>query len=59
MFIKTKTFQLCFALALGIIILMLPRPEGTKFKITGDDHRLLSQNVNSYFTLAPAEKPDA
>lgn len=59
MFIKTKTFQLCFALALGIIILMLPRPEGTKFKITGDDHRLLFQNVNSYFTLTSAEKTDA
>jgi len=56
MFIKTKTFQLCFALALGIIVLLLPRPEGTKFKITGDDNRLLFQKVNSYFTLAPAEK---
>jgi sodium-dependent dicarboxylate transporter 2/3/5 len=59
MFIKTKTFQLCFALALGIIVLLLPRPEGTKFKITGDDNRLLFQNVNSYFTLASAEKTDA
>jgi len=59
MFIKTKTFQLCFALALGIIVLMLPRPEGTKFKITGDNDRLLFRNVNSYFTLASAEKTDA
>ena len=59
MFIKTKTFQLCFALALGIIVLLLPRPEGTKFKITGDDNRILFQNVNSYFTLASAEKTDA
>jgi sodium-dependent dicarboxylate transporter 2/3/5 len=59
MFIKTKTFQLCFALALGIIVLMLPRPEGTKFKITGDDQRLLFRNVNNYFTLVPAEKTDA
>jgi len=59
MFIKTKTFQLCFALALGIIVLLLPRPEGTKFIINGDDNRLLFQNVNSYFTLASAEKTDA
>jgi sodium-dependent dicarboxylate transporter 2/3/5 len=59
MFIKSKTFQLCFALALGIIILLLPRPEGTKFKITGDDSRLLFRNVNTYFTLVPAEKTDA
>ncbi|MFO7554703.1 MAG: DASS family sodium-coupled anion symporter [Desulfobacterales bacterium] len=59
MFIKTKGFQLCVALALGIIVLMLPRPEGTKFKITGDDERLLLQNVNSYFTLSSPEKADA
>ncbi len=58
MFIKSKSFQLCFAFALGIIVLMLPRPEGTKFKITGDNNRLLYQNVNSYFTLAAAEKTD-
>jgi len=59
MFIKTKGFQLCVALALGIVVLLLPRPEGTKFKITGDDNRLLFQNVNSYFTMASAEKKDA
>lgn len=59
MFIKTKTFQLCFALVLGIIVLLLPRPEGTKFKITGDDNRLLFRNVNTHFTLASAETPDA
>lgn len=59
MFVKTKGFQLCVALALGIIVLLLPRPEGTKFKITGDDDRLILQNVNSYFTLALAEKADA
>jgi len=59
MFIKTKGFQLCVALALGIVVLLLPRPGGTKFKITGDDNRLLFQNVNSYFTMASAEKKDA
>ena len=59
MFIKSKTFQLCFALALGIVILLLPRPEGTRFKITGDVNQLLLLNVNSYFALAPAEKADS
>ena len=36
MFLKSKGFQLCLAFSLGVIVLLLPRPEGTKFKITGD-----------------------
>jgi sodium-dependent dicarboxylate transporter 2/3/5 len=58
MFLKTKTFQLCFAVVLGIVVLMLPRPEGTKFKITGDTNQLLLQSVSRNFTLIPAEKPN-
>jgi sodium-dependent dicarboxylate transporter 2/3/5 len=58
MFLKTKTFQLCFAVVLGIVVLMLPRPEGTKFKITGDTTQLLLQSVSRNFTLIPAEKPN-
>jgi sodium-dependent dicarboxylate transporter 2/3/5 len=56
MFFKTKTFQLCLAVSLGIIILLLPRPEGTKFKITGDDNQLLLQTISRHFTLIPTEK---
>jgi len=59
MFFKTKQFQLCFAVALGIIVFFLPRPEGTKFKITGDQGRLLLQNVSQQFALIPAEKEQA
>ena len=59
MFFKTKQFQLCFAVALGIIVFFLPRPEGTKFKITGDQGRLLLQNVSQQFALLPAEKEQA
>ena len=59
MFFKTKQFQLCFAVALGIIIFLLPRPEGTKFKITGDQGRLVLQDVSQQFTLVSAAKEQA
>ncbi|MBW2574623.1 MAG: DASS family sodium-coupled anion symporter [Deltaproteobacteria bacterium] len=59
MFFKTKQFQLCFAVALGIIVFFLPRPEGTKFKITGDQGRLVLQDVSQQFALVPAEKEKA
>jgi len=55
MFLKTKTFKICIALLLGIIVLLLPRPEGTKFKITGDKNQLLFSGVDQYFALIPAE----
>jgi sodium-dependent dicarboxylate transporter 2/3/5 len=58
MFLKTKTFQLCFAVMLGIVVLMLPRPEGTKFKITGDNNQLLLESISRHFTLIPTEKPN-
>ncbi|MDM8525539.1 DASS family sodium-coupled anion symporter [Desulfococcaceae bacterium HSG8] len=56
MFFKTKGFQICLAIALGVIVLILPRPEGTMFKITGDDSRTLFQSVQQHFTLVPDEK---
>ncbi|MBU0986875.1 MAG: DASS family sodium-coupled anion symporter [Proteobacteria bacterium] len=59
MFLKTNEFKLCIALFLGIIVLLLPRPEGTKFRITGDDQRILIQNASQYFTLVPTEKEQA
>ena len=55
MFFKTKGFQLCLAFALGIIVLLLPRPEGTKFKITGDDGQNFFQYISKDFTLVPAQ----
>lgn len=56
MFFKTKQFQLGLAFALGIIVLLLPRPEGTKFKLSGDDNRLLLQNISQHFTLVTTEE---
>jgi len=57
MFFKSKQFQLGLALALGIIVFFLPR--GTQFKITGDQGRLVLQDVSSHFTLVPVEKEKA
>jgi sodium-dependent dicarboxylate transporter 2/3/5 len=56
MIFKNKGFQLCLACALGVFVLLLPRPEGTKFKITGDGRQALFQNISQHFTLIPAEK---
>jgi sodium-dependent dicarboxylate transporter 2/3/5 len=58
MFLKSKEFQLCIAILLGIIVLLLPRPEGTKFKITGDGNKILFQKVSEHFTLEPEKKED-
>jgi sodium-dependent dicarboxylate transporter 2/3/5 len=59
MFFKTRQFQLCLAFAFGIIVLLLPRPEGTKFKLTGDTNRLLWQNISPHFTLVFTKKEQA
>lgn len=54
MFYKTNGFKLCVALFIGVIVFLLPRPEGTKFKITGDSGNVLMQNVTEYFNVFPA-----
>jgi len=55
MFFKNKWVQLGLAFTLGIIVLLLPRPEGTKFKITGDISQKLFQTVSQHFTLISTE----
>lgn len=55
-FWKSKAVQLCLALIVGAIILMLPRPEGTRFKISGDvDHRLQAA-AGERFVMTPVDK---
>jgi len=56
MFLKSKGFQLCLAFAIGAIVLLLPRPEGTKFKITGDIDQKFLQQISQNFTLIPDEQ---
>jgi sodium-dependent dicarboxylate transporter 2/3/5 len=59
MFFKSTWFQLCLAFALGIVVLLLPRPEGTKFKITGDPGQKFFQHIGQHFTLISKDKEAA
>ncbi len=56
MFFKSTWFQLCLAFALGIVVLLLPRPEGTKFKITGDPGLKFFQHIGQHFTMISKDK---
>ncbi|MCD6293666.1 MAG: anion permease, partial [Deltaproteobacteria bacterium] len=56
MFLKSKGFQLCLAFALGVVVLLLPRPEGTRFKITGDINQEFLQQISRHFTRVSEEK---
>ncbi len=56
MFIKSKGIQLALAFLLGILVLMLPRPEGDTFRISGDDGQKLLKQVASNFTLVSTGK---
>jgi sodium-dependent dicarboxylate transporter 2/3/5 len=55
MIFKNIWFQLSLALILGAVILLLPRPEGTRFRITGDDDRMLFEKVRTAFNMVPNE----
>ena len=48
---KSRGFQLAVTVCLTVIVLLLPRPEGTKFKISGDSSQLVLKKVNDYFSL--------
>ncbi len=36
MLVKSKWFQLAIAVTLGMVVMLLPRPEGTRFKVSGE-----------------------
>jgi sodium-dependent dicarboxylate transporter 2/3/5 len=55
MFLKSKEVQLCAAFVLGLIVLILPRPEGSRFRITGDENREFLKIIQQDFTLVPSE----
>ena len=54
---KSKNMQIVFACILGAIILLLPRPEGTRFKISGDNNRLFYETIKDRYSLIDAEQP--
>jgi sodium-dependent dicarboxylate transporter 2/3/5 len=51
MLLKNKLVQLCTALLLGLIVMLLPRPEGTKFEIIGDQERIILTHVGDDFAI--------
>ncbi len=57
MFFKSKWFQLILAVLIGITVLVLPRPEGTTFKISGDPSLLLYKHVSDYFEVERENNP--
>jgi sodium-dependent dicarboxylate transporter 2/3/5 len=51
MFLKNKLVQLCIAIGFGIIVMLLPRPEGTKFEVVGDPQKKILNSVRADFGL--------
>ncbi|TFG67081.1 MAG: DASS family sodium-coupled anion symporter [Anaerolineales bacterium] len=56
MFYKSKWFQLGVAVILCLVVLLLPRPEGTRFTIKGDGNHVLLQHIKDSFNLVNEAK---
>ncbi|WP_320044065.1 DASS family sodium-coupled anion symporter [uncultured Desulfobacter sp.] len=50
MIFKSSGFKLVVAVLIGVIVFILPRPEGTKFKLSGTGADQLSGAVSQYFS---------
>ena len=48
---RSKWFQLGLAAALCICVLLMPRPEGTRFTIKGDGNRAFLPHITDHFQL--------
>ncbi len=53
---KSNGFKLCIGILLGVIVYLLPRPEGTIFEIEGDTNQTLLQKVGEHFTLLSVDE---
>jgi sodium-dependent dicarboxylate transporter 2/3/5 len=51
MLLKNKYVQLGIALLLGLAVMLLPRPEGTKFDVIGDPQQRLAAELSAHFTV--------
>jgi len=51
MFFKSNGFKLSIGILLGVIVLILPRPEGTQFKISGDNNKALYAAVSDHYQV--------
>ena len=55
MLLKSKWFQLSVALILGCAVLLLPRPDGTRFIVRGDVDHVFWNHIKDKFTLVDPE----
>ena len=53
--LKNKLVQLGIAIGLGLIVMLLPRPEGTQFEIIGDPQRQLVNQVADHFAIVVSD----
>ncbi len=53
---KSNGFKLGVGILLGLVVMLLPRPEGTRFKINGDNDRRLLEDVKAQFQLFETDK---
>ncbi len=51
MFLKNKLVQLCMAIGIGLLVMLLPRPEGTQFEIIGDPQKTILSQVGGDFSI--------
>lgn len=54
--LKTNGIKLCIGILLGVIVFLLPRPEGTIFEIEGDANQRLLKEVSQHFSLVEVDK---
>lgn len=59
MFLKSKVFQISIALCVGIVIMLIPRPEGTQFQVIGDDAQKFYTHVSENFNLIPLQNKNS
>ncbi len=59
MIVKSGGFQLFMALLLGAAVLILPRPDGTTFRIQGDVDRSFYRTISDRFTILPNTDSDS
>ena len=50
-FLKSKMFLFSLSLLFGIAVMLAPRPEGTRFKVSGDPDRALHRSVAASFSI--------
>ncbi len=58
MIFKNRWIQIVAAALLGVLVMLLPRPEGTTFEVIGDSNLLLGDRVGADFRIVGEGGPD-